>query len=82
MALPGPRPGILEITPYVGGKAESASGKPVAKLSSNESPLGPEPAGASPPTASWRASCTATPTAAARRLRAGDRPPLQPRPRR
>lgn len=43
MASPRPRPGILEITPYVGGKAESASGKPVAKLSSNESPLGPSP---------------------------------------
>ncbi|MEK0084041.1 histidinol-phosphate transaminase [Benzoatithermus flavus] len=43
MALPRPRPGILEITPYVGGKAKSASSKPVAKLSSNESPLGPSP---------------------------------------
>lgn len=43
MASPRPRPGILEITPYVGGKARSASGKPVAKLSSNESPLGPSP---------------------------------------
>jgi histidinol-phosphate aminotransferase len=43
MALPRPRPGILEITPYVGGKAKSESSKPVAKLSSNESPLGPSP---------------------------------------
>lgn len=43
MALPRPRPGILEITPYVGGKSKSASNKPVAKLSSNESPLGPSP---------------------------------------
>jgi histidinol-phosphate aminotransferase len=43
MALPRPRPGILEISPYVGGKAKSASSKPIAKLSSNESPLGPSP---------------------------------------
>lgn len=43
MALPAPRPGILEITPYVGGKSAGAAGKPVAKLSSNESPLGPSP---------------------------------------
>jgi histidinol-phosphate aminotransferase len=43
MASPRPRPGILEITPYVGGKAKSVSSKPIAKLSSNESPLGPSP---------------------------------------
>jgi histidinol-phosphate aminotransferase len=43
MSAPRPRPGILEITPYVGGKSKSASGKPLAKLSSNESPLGPSP---------------------------------------
>jgi histidinol-phosphate aminotransferase len=40
-----PRPGILDISPYVGGRA-SAPGKAgkVWKLSSNESPLGPGPA--------------------------------------
>ena len=44
MASPRPRPGVLEITPYVGGKATSASSvRPTAKLSSNESPLGPSP---------------------------------------
>ena len=43
MTSPRPRPGILEIVPYVGGKAGSAGGRPVAKLSSNESPLGPSP---------------------------------------
>jgi histidinol-phosphate aminotransferase len=43
MPSPRPRPGILEITPYVGGKAGSASSRPIAKLSSNESPLGPSP---------------------------------------
>ena len=46
MTAPRPRPGILEIVPYVGGKASSAGNagdRPVAKLSSNESPLGPSP---------------------------------------
>jgi len=43
MSPPRPRPGILEIEPYVGGKASVASDKPIAKLSSNESPLGPSP---------------------------------------
>lgn len=37
-----PRPSILSIAPYVGGKS-SAAGKKVVKLSSNESPLGPSP---------------------------------------
>ena len=46
MTSPRPRPGILEIVPYVGGKAGSAGARPVAKLSSNESPLGPSPAAA------------------------------------
>ncbi len=43
MSSPRPRPGILEITPYVGGKAGSAGSRPIAKLSANESPLGPSP---------------------------------------
>jgi histidinol-phosphate aminotransferase len=46
MPAPRPRPGILEIAPYVGGKSSVAgavAGRPVAKLSSNESPLGPSP---------------------------------------
>jgi histidinol-phosphate aminotransferase len=38
-----PRPGILEIDPYVGGKAEATGGAPAIKLSANESPLGPSP---------------------------------------
>ncbi len=41
--LPQPKPGILDIAPYVGGKSQSKSGKPVVKLSSNESPLGASP---------------------------------------
>jgi len=36
-----PRPGILEIEPYVGGKAELAGLDRIAKLSANESALGP-----------------------------------------
>ncbi len=43
MAGPQPRPGILDIEAYVGGKAATAQGGPVAKLSANESPLGPSP---------------------------------------
>src|ERR1700760_26665 len=38
-----PRPGIMQIAPYVPGK-DSVDGKePIAKLSSNESSLGPSP---------------------------------------
>ena len=38
-----PRPGILDITPYVGGKSKVEGGARVIKLSSNESALGPSP---------------------------------------
>lgn len=40
---PQPKPGILEIVPYVGGRASVAGVEQVIKLSSNESPLGPSP---------------------------------------
>jgi len=40
---PTPKPGILDITPYVGGRAAIAGVAKVHKLSSNESPLGPSP---------------------------------------
>ena len=43
MARLRPRPGILEIEPYVGGKAEVAGIARAIKLSANESPLGPSP---------------------------------------
>jgi histidinol-phosphate aminotransferase len=43
MARLRPRPGILEIEPYVGGKAEVAGVVRAVKLSANESPLGPSP---------------------------------------
>jgi histidinol-phosphate aminotransferase len=42
MSSPQPRPGILDISPYVPGKSGKAGGK-VHKLSSNESPLGASP---------------------------------------
>jgi len=38
---PLPKPGILEITPYVGGRAAVPGVKDPIKLSSNETPLGP-----------------------------------------
>ena len=38
---PTPKPGVLEITPYVGGRAAVAGVKEPIKLSSNETPLGP-----------------------------------------
>ncbi|PZP55796.1 MAG: histidinol-phosphate transaminase [Micavibrio aeruginosavorus] len=37
-----PRPGILDIEPYIPGASKGGSGK-VIKLSSNENPLGPSP---------------------------------------
>ncbi|TVQ33043.1 MAG: histidinol-phosphate transaminase [Geminicoccaceae bacterium] len=44
MPGPQPRPGILDIQAYVGGKADTEGRSDVAKLSANESPLGPSPA--------------------------------------
>ncbi len=38
-----PRAGILEISPYVGGKAETEGGRPAIKLSANESAIGASP---------------------------------------
>jgi histidinol-phosphate aminotransferase len=38
-----PKPGILEITPYVGGRAHAPGVNRAHKLSSNESALGPSP---------------------------------------
>jgi histidinol-phosphate aminotransferase len=40
---PQPRPGVLDIAPYVPGKSTAAGVAKVFKLSSNESPLGPSP---------------------------------------
>ena len=40
---PIPRPGILDITPYVPGESKTAGSGPVIKLSANETPLGPSP---------------------------------------
>ncbi|NQV21001.1 MAG: histidinol-phosphate transaminase, partial [Rhodospirillales bacterium] len=38
-----PRPGVLDIAPYVGGRSNADGGTTVIKLSSNETPLGPSP---------------------------------------
>lgn len=40
---PQPRPGILDIKPYIGGASSVAGKDKVIKLSSNESALGPSP---------------------------------------
>src|ERR1700722_12440328 len=40
---PHPKPGILEILPYIAGRGPEPGGPPAIKLSSNESALGPSP---------------------------------------
>ena len=40
---PTPRHGILDIDLYVPGGSKAAPGKPLIKLSSNETPFGPSP---------------------------------------
>jgi histidinol-phosphate aminotransferase len=40
---PQPRPGVLDIEPYVPGKSAAPGSARVFKLSSNETPLGPSP---------------------------------------
>jgi histidinol-phosphate aminotransferase len=41
---PRPKPGVLDITAYVGGRSPEPGGPAAIKLSSNESPLGASPA--------------------------------------
>lgn len=43
MALPQPRPGVMDINLYVGGKSRIQGVSRVVKLSSNEAALGPSP---------------------------------------
>lgn len=43
VTAPQPKPGILDIAPYVPGESTVASGLKPIKLSSNETPLGPSP---------------------------------------
>jgi len=43
VSAPKPRPGILGITPYVGGESRLSGMESVIKLSSNEGALGPSP---------------------------------------
>ena len=40
MTHPRPRPGILELKPYVGGESKAAGANRVIRLASNENPLG------------------------------------------
>lgn len=40
---PEPKPWIMGIAPYVPGRASGADGRPLAKLSANENPLGQSP---------------------------------------
>lgn len=42
-SAPAPRPGILDIAPYVPGTSALPGAGPIVKLSSNETPLGPSP---------------------------------------
>ena len=44
MTAPVPKPWIMEIAPYIPGRATTDSGKKAIKLSSNENPLGTSPA--------------------------------------
>ncbi len=44
MTAPSPKPWIAAITPYIPGRATTDDGRKVAKLSSNENPLGTSPA--------------------------------------
>jgi histidinol-phosphate aminotransferase len=44
MTAPAPKPYILAIAPYVPGRSTTDDGRTVAKLSSNENPLGTSPA--------------------------------------
>ncbi len=41
MTAPVPRPGIMDIAPYVGGESSLAGARRIVKLSSNEGALGP-----------------------------------------
>ncbi len=43
MTIPAPRAGVLEIAPYIGGDSDLEGAAKVAKLSSNENPLGAAP---------------------------------------
>ena len=43
MSRPVPRPGVLDIAPYVPGKSSAPGVSRVFKLSANETPLGPSP---------------------------------------
>jgi histidinol-phosphate aminotransferase len=43
MSSPSPRPGVLDVSPYVGGESSIAGMTRIIKLASNEGALGPSP---------------------------------------
>jgi histidinol-phosphate aminotransferase len=43
VSAPEPKPSVLKIVPYVGGRTQSRAGRPSIKLSANETPFGPSP---------------------------------------
>ncbi|GAA0443137.1 MULTISPECIES: histidinol-phosphate transaminase [Sphingomonas] len=43
MNAPAPKPWVLDIAPYIPGRATNDGGRPVVKLSANENPLGTSP---------------------------------------
>ncbi|HEU0067245.1 MAG TPA: histidinol-phosphate transaminase [Sphingomonas sp.] len=69
MTAPAPKPWIVSIAPYVPGRSTTDDGRVVAKLSSNENPLGTSPA-ASAAFAAAAATLARYPDAAAADLRA------------
>jgi histidinol-phosphate aminotransferase len=64
-----PRPGILEVSPYVGGESAATGRNRAIRLASNENPLGPSPQ-ASAAYAALRDELHRYPDGAARALRA------------
>ncbi len=64
-----PRPGIMKIAPYVPGKDSIEGKETIAKLSSNEGALGPQPQGDGGLCQGGRPSCIAIPTAIPSKLR-------------
>ena len=61
---PEPKPGVMEIAPYVPGKSAAPAGvAKVHKLSSNENPLGASPKAIEAVQASWPTSWSSIPTA-------------------
>ena len=70
---PTPKPGILDIAPYVGGRSGAPGAAKVFKLSSNESALGPSPKAVESPCRGRSMTWRFIPDGAAREPARGDR---------